>query len=247
MKFRLIALYLTARIEVSYALFTGKLREGPLPGPDQLPTELVPSVVNGNRSDRILADIDQNGYIFAAAECDQTLFNRSSERVPRRHRKVQVVLRDGLILLRKSPTVRMPKTWCRWILGSLGWGFYLEAAALLRLRGLPCVPMLRSLDVETRVIEMDYVWGVDLRHLGICQITRDEVPKGDFRRDKSLSDCEVRRVLNAVANRGVVQADLHGGNFVRGGQTGAIYALDFEVVRLPFASSVSCRRSRDNK
>ena len=50
----------------------------------------------------------------------------------------------------------------RGIFGSLRrylrWGMYIEAAALLRLRGAPGFPGFRRIDPQLGILEMDFVW-----------------------------------------------------------------------------------------
>ena len=62
--------------------------------------------------------------------------------VPRRHHRLQIILREGVVCVRKDSV----PTHCGCLLDCvrdfLLWDFYLEAAALLRLQGLLFAPIL---------------------------------------------------------------------------------------------------------
>lgn len=126
--------------------------------------ELIPSIAAGDRNDRDLAEIDQDGFLFAADERDRSLFNNRARVAPRRHR-MQIVFREGVVCVRKSRVWQQRDGLRGRLLEVLRFDFYLEAAALLRLRGLAYVPAIRRIDGSDGVIEMDYIWGRDLRHI----------------------------------------------------------------------------------
>ena len=119
----------------------------------------------------------------------------------------------------------------------LRWDFYLEAAALLRLRGLPFVPALVRIDSKDGVIEMVYIKGNNLRYLlanGGDEINDDLVSRDFHRLLKSdgPASMEIHNVLHGIMSRGVIPRDIHAGNFIRGQRSGRLYVVDFDFVYL---------------
>ena len=234
---------------------------------DALPPSSIPSVAAGWTEDRVLAEIDQDGFAFAADPLDEPFFNRRARRVPRQQNQIEIALLDGRVCVRKRirgfrmgarrwgdrpvPALERAQR-SLWV--ALGHFLYSEAAALLRLQDLPCVPKLRAIDIFSRTLYVDYVPGENLRNLAArsgaavhdCDIKNDgklvnlsaeDLEKrevelldrlgggGDFRREIAEMACEI----NA---RGVVPLDIKLGNFIRGASTGRLYWLDFEICRL---------------
>jgi hypothetical protein len=145
---------------------------------DGLPAGSIPSVRAGQSEDRVLAEIDQDGYAFAVHPRDEPFFNRRERFVPRQQNLVDIVLLDGRVCVRKRfrgfrPGARrwgdrpIP-AWERtrrhlWV--NLGLYLYSEAAALLRLQRLPFVPKVRAIDLADRALYVDCVEGESLRTL----------------------------------------------------------------------------------
>jgi len=169
---------LRAKSEVHAAM-----RDGPGTVPaapaldDALPPESIPSVSAGWREDRVLAEIDQDGFAFALDPMDEPFFNRRLRKTPRQQNKLDIALVDGRICVRKRfRSYRLgarrwgnrpipARDWVHrsvWV--SLGFYMYTEAAALLRLQDLPFVPKLRKIDVAGRTLYIDYVPGESLRN-----------------------------------------------------------------------------------
>lgn len=145
---------------------------------DAVPPEAVPSVAAGQREDRLLAEIDQDGFAFAASPIDEPFFNRRERHVPRQQNLLDVALVGGRLCVRKRfRGYRMnARRWgdrpvpardraLRSLWVNLGIYLYTEAAALLRLKDLPFVPKLRGIDLADRAIYVDYVQGESLRSL----------------------------------------------------------------------------------
>jgi len=143
---------------------------------DALSPASVPSVAAGQRYDRVLAEIDQDGFAFALDPADEPVFNRRELRVPRQQNLVDVVLIDGRICIRKrfrgfrigarrwgGRPVPAAERARRSVWVNLGLFLFSEAAALLRLHDLPFVPKMRAIDVRDRAIYLDYVPGESLR------------------------------------------------------------------------------------
>jgi hypothetical protein len=167
---------LRVRAEVSSALSvngaavlsTGSLADG-------LPAESVPSVKAGKRYDRVLAEIDQDGFAFAVDPQDARFFERRARRVPRALNLLDIVLLEGRICIRKryrnyrtgalqwGKRVPLKERIQRRLWNSLGLYLYSEAAVLLRLSDLPFVPKLRAIDLVDGAIYVDYVRGETLR------------------------------------------------------------------------------------
>ena len=157
--------------------------------------------------------------------------------VGRRHHRLQIVVREGAVCLRKSFPPRESRSLIDQILRFLNWGFYLEAAALLRLRELPFVPAIRRIDYAAAAIEMDYIGGMDLRH-ALAQST-DEINYDMVQRnflelvtsDDPTSE-EISHIIRELMKRGVMPRDTHAANFIRGKISQRLYIVDFHLVYL---------------
>jgi hypothetical protein len=144
---------------------------------DALAPLRVPTVAAGDTADRVLAEIDQDGFAFAADERDVAFFNRREERRPRQQNLIDIVLFDGRVCVRKrfralrkdalrwgTQSVPLKQRIARSVWNRLGLFLYSEAAALLRLHDLPFVPKLRHIDFEDRALYVDFLDGESLRH-----------------------------------------------------------------------------------
>lgn len=237
MKLWTATLYLLARWEVSSARFS-----------EQIPTEnncedllspsLIPSVALDDCRDRVLADIDQDGFIFAVDKRDAQFFNTRETVAPRKHHRVQIVLTRGAIRVRKSVLRNWNTGMFARIRDFVQWEFYLEAAALLRLRGLAGVPAIRRIDAGQGVIEMDYIWGPDLRQVfaeGRCEIEYEDVSR-QFSALMAKPDDElcrqITKLLTDVMGRGVIPRDIHAANFILAQRSRKLYLVDFNLIYL---------------
>jgi len=237
MKLWTATLYLLARWEVLKACLSQQTAEENVCG-DLLPASLIPSVAMGNCRDRVLADIDQDGFIFALDELDARLFNSRQTMVPRRHHRVQIVLTKGFVRIRKSVLRKANASVFARLRDFAQWELYLEAAALLRLRGLDGVPSIRRLDPRQGMIETDYIWGPDLRQIfseGRYKINYKAV-SSQFsallaKRDNKLSH-QIADLLTSVMARGVIHRDIDAANFIRGRCSGKLYLVDFNLIYL---------------
>src|SRR5262249_22352911 len=104
MKLLTLALYLTARREVEAALAKGVEDSGPV-GPDALHPEQCPSVRIDGLSDRVLGEFDQDGFVAATDPRDQGLFPARTLGRPRTSHRLQIVLTDGTVRIRKAPII----------------------------------------------------------------------------------------------------------------------------------------------
>lgn len=229
-----LMLYVVARAEV--LLRSSSLRKAMPASPDELPAAALCSVRRGDTSDRRIAEVDQQGYIFALDPVDQPQFHTSSVKEPRRHSEILVILREGRVCVRKSLLPPLAATFRARFLHALGWSFYLEAAALLRLRGLDGVPKLLRVDTRARALEMEYIRGSDIRQEIIGSTGAHSCASVDriFRqrlraKDDNLGD-PVRDLLRSVMRRGVVPTDIHAANFIRGKETGRLYLVDYQLL-----------------
>jgi len=208
---------------------------------DCLSSELVPSLrLDGLRGskDRVLAEVDQDGFVFAADSRDRDFFHGREWMVPRKHHRVQIVWSNGATRLRKA-FLSGGKGILGWMRNQLQWELYVEAAALLRLRGLDGVPMVRHVNPNEGVVEMDYIWGRDLR-----QILADGGPYIDYNKvskafDELLSGAtettasvEVSELVERVMSRGVIPRDLHAANLIEASASRRLYLVDFNLVHL---------------
>jgi hypothetical protein len=166
---------LRAGAEVKAALRAGPFE--PAPPPDDAPAPgAIPSIAAGRREDRVLAEIDQDGFAFAVDPLDEAYFNRRAQRTKRQHNLLDVTLVAGRVCVRKRFRIypNGARAWghrpvsayelaSRALWASLRLYLYSEAAALLRLRDLPFVPKLRAVDPRDCSISLDYVQGENLR------------------------------------------------------------------------------------
>lgn len=238
MKVWTAALYLLARWEVSYALARDRITGGNHCEDDLLPSHLIPSCALGNYRDRVLAEIDQDGFLFAIERRDAHFFNTRQTMAPRKDHRVQIVLTGGAVRIRKAVLHNERTGIFARIFEVVQWELYLEAAALLRLRGLACVPTIRRIDPAQGVIEMDYIWGRDLRQVfsdGRCEIDYEHV-FSTFSAVIARPDSEISRqvaeLLSSVIGSGVVPRDVHAANLIRAGRSGRLYLIDFSLVYL---------------
>jgi len=149
---------------------------------DAIDPKTLPSAARYGLGDRMLAEIDQDGFAFAVNLEDRPLFNRRETNLPRWVHKMDVVLHAGRICVRKrfrapslgarrfghiKNTLAEQARWHAW--AALGLSFYMESAALLRLAALPFVPKLRGIDVSRRQVFMDYLPGESLRQVAAAQ------------------------------------------------------------------------------
>jgi len=171
-----LANLLRVRAEVNSALSVnggGALSTGPLA--DAMSAESVPSVKAGKRYDRILAEIDQDGFAFALDPLDAPFFEKRRQRNPRNLNLVDIVLLEGRVCIRKryrnfrsgalqwGRPISLRHRVRRRVWNYLGLFLYSEAAVLLRLSDLPFVPKLRAIDLVDGAIYVDYLHGETLR------------------------------------------------------------------------------------
>jgi len=214
---------LRVRAEVESALSVngdGVLSTAPLA--DALRPESIPSVKAGKRHDRVLAEIDQEGFSFAVDPQDAPFFEKRRQRNPRNLNLVDIVLLEGRICIRKryrnfrrgalqwGKPIPLRARLQRGVWNSLGLFLYSEAAVLLRLSDLPFVPKLRAIDLVDCAIYMDYVQGETLRQgaarTGAAVYDRDLA--GTSLGDLSARELE-RREVSLLDGAGA------GGNFRR--------------------------------
>jgi hypothetical protein len=212
-----------------------------------------------------VAEIDHDGFAFAVAPEDEACFNRRSRANVRQQHQLRIVSHRGRVCVRKE--FRAPRLgalrfgdrkvsareWAHrslWV--HLGLPFYNEVAALLRLRDLPFVPKLRGVDVERRVLYIDYIAGQSLRHraaesgepvhdadlprAGVAALSAVELDRREIalldRVEGSAYRGEIADMASQINKRGVAPLDIKLGNFLRGQATGRLYWIDFELCRL---------------
>jgi hypothetical protein len=205
-------------------------------------------------ADRVLADVDQDGFVFARDPVDIPFFVGRTARLPKHRSRIEVVLRDGDVLLRKQHPAPGGNDVREWVRRRLALNYFTEVAALSRLRGLPCVPQLREFHPRTRTLFVDFICGESLRHrlaatgapifkqdLDSDPILRRLSDKERVRREfvlwSALPEAELTRAalqdsMDAIHQRGVVHRDLHLANVIVGAVSGLPYWLDFEVAHL---------------
>lgn len=214
----------------------------------------IPSVRAGNWGDRVLADIDQDGFRFARSPLDRSFFDRRSISLPRKRNLLRISLRGGHLCVEKQflpihGTGRGTRFW-----DLVGFRFYLEAAAFLRLRDSRHVPRLLQVDCTNRIISLEYIAGLDLRHklaaeqsliydldvsaacTEIALLSDQERVDREFRLWRTNASGQysqpVREMLIEINKLGVIPRDIHLANILIGSQTLLPYMVDFELVCL---------------
>ncbi|KYF52163.1 hypothetical protein BE08_24430 [Sorangium cellulosum] len=238
---------LAVRLETVRALLARRLDENPLPVPDAVTPSEIPSVAELGPGDRVLAELDQDGFAFALHPADVPFFNRRSQKMPRLRYRIHVVLRRGYVCVRKR-FIGQPRNapLDAHLFSLLGLFFYNEAAALLRLRDLPSIPRIRDVHLATRTLFIDYVRGKTLQQRiaerGEKVLDIDLAPLGQlFDPDRDRREIEafaqgdgdahrgrIEEIVRAMNARGVAPLDVKLGNVLIGEKTGALYWIDFE-------------------
>jgi hypothetical protein len=235
------------RLETVAALARRRLADDPPPVPDAVTPSEVPSVAELGPGNRTLAEIDQDGFAFAAHPSDEPFFNRRAEKFPRLRYRLHVVLYRGRVCVRKQfvgTPAEVPLGSRLWSIAGLF--FYTEAAALLRLRDTGFVPVLRGVNALSRTLYMDYLRGETLQHRmaarGAKLLDIDLAPLGQlFDPDRDRWEREafaskgdgahrdrIEAMIRAMNGRGVAPLDVKLGNVLIGEKTGDLYWLDFE-------------------
>jgi len=251
---------LLVQAETLRAVLGRSLDRGAAPVPDALTPHEVPSVAELGPGDRVLAEIDQDGFAFAEHPADVPFFNRRARKFPRLRYRLDVVLHQGHVCVRKQFTGQPegaplgPRLW-----GLLGLFFYTEAAALLRLRDQPFTPRLRGAHLASRTLFMDYIRGRTLQHEvaahGRKILDVDLAPLGQlFDPDRDRREIEaftgeggasyrprIEELVRAMNARGVAPLDVKLGNVLIGEKTGGLYWLDFERAALAPAPGYEAR------
>ena len=179
-------------------------------------------MARGIGEDRVLAEIDQDGFAFAKDPVDAPFFNRRARRSDRQQNLIDIALLDGRVCIRKRVRglrfgARLwgdrpvpARDWVhRGLWASLGLYLYTEAAALLRLRDLPFVPRLRRIDFAENALYIDCIQGENLRN----QVARAgaAVHDEDVRRDPALTQLSAHE----LERREVQLLDASGGGDFR--------------------------------
>jgi hypothetical protein len=222
--------------------------------PDTLTASMIPSFSRLGARDRVLAEVEQDGFLFATNPLDVCFFNRRAQKKPRHRSRVEVVLRQGVVMFRKQHLLSPGGGLKEWVSTRLGIRFYTEVAALLRLQGLSFVPQLHAVDWHRRALFLDYIHGENLRHR--LALNGKIIFHGDLNVDPILSRLSDRarvdrefalwsvspdsaalrpRLKAAFAmmhTRGVTYDDIHLANIILGSVTGEPYWVDFEMAKL---------------
>ncbi|RJP77251.1 MAG: hypothetical protein C4522_15980 [Desulfobacteraceae bacterium] len=219
--------------------------------PDALSAADIPSVAVLGTEDRVLANIDQDGFMFAVHPLDVTLFNKREKMIPRLRYKLDIVLFGKKVCFRKAFVGYPPYANLKYKMYSwMGLGFYTEAAALKRLKGLSCVPRVHQIFPKERILMMDYIHGETIQHFlsenteNILDIDLPENDKIDdpsrekreisafFRLAKDRFQANIEKISEEIFQKGVCPLDIKTGNIIIGHKTGNLYWIDFERASL---------------
>lgn len=246
--------YVGARGELRRSRFSGWNSDG-AEIPDLLAASLIPSVAGQNPAEQVIAEVDQDGFAFALHPADAELFGGREQKLPRLRYELRIVVRNGRVCMRKRFTRPRLRNGLRaWFWGLLGYHFFTETAALLRLRGVPFVPMLREVDRSTRTLWMDFIHADDMKklvaqsgmpihdlHLTDGGALKPDVHKlqteaqiESFRQSFAQYRPEVVESVREMGRRGVFPLDIKLGNVLIGKNSGHLYWVDFERAHLSF-------------
>jgi hypothetical protein len=248
---RLVLALLASRAEVNQALRQGNLDRALEDIPDCLSPSRIPSVQIKGISERSFAEVDQDGFAFAVDPLDKAFFDRRDRKQPRWRYHVEIVLHKGKVTLRKRllPYPAWYSSFIERFCCLLGLRFYFEAASLLRLRGVPGIPIVRAIDRVTRSIYMDYVAGLSLRHVlarsgGVVlnldvdadpvlgRLSSGELMDREFQLFRQIFGDRykepIEELILSVNRKGVAVMDLHAANLLIGETTHSLYLVDFE-------------------
>ncbi len=211
----------------------------------------MPSSKELGESDRVLAEIDQDGYAFATNPVDAEVFNRRSKRVGRVRYGLAIVMQNGEVVVEKRFTRGQ---WFGLSVGHYLYGqfhipFFNEAAALVKLRRVVGVPRLRHIDLARHTLSIDYIHGTTLQRsvaesgakildadgAGFGQLdeaTAEAREIDAFRPTRDLHRAPIARLFARILAAGVAPLDVKLGNVVIGARTGQHYWLDFEIAHL---------------
>jgi tRNA A-37 threonylcarbamoyl transferase component Bud32 len=218
--------------------------------PDILNPWMIPSVTVRGLGDRVLAEVDQDGFLFATDVIDLPFFDRRTAKMPRHRSRIDVVLRGSAVLLRKQHLAPARYPVRERVRRRVGLDFYTEVVALARLQGLPCVPQLREFQPRSHTLFTDFIWGENLRHRlaatanpvfnvdinadpVLRRLTDDERVHREFMLWSVLPEAAAWRAalgetMAAIHQRGVAHRDIHLANVMVGALTGLPYWVDFE-------------------
>ncbi len=240
---------------------------------DALNASEIPSVRSEGYRDRVLADVDQDGLLFARDPQDRRLFNTRENFLPRKRATLQVILLQRKVCLRKRFHARLKGEPRAFAIDLLGVHFFTELAALKRLRSCVSVPRLVQANVFRRTIDMEFIAGLNLRQvigarypvldLDVCanaslsRLSPDERTEREFVLCASVLPETLRRDVLAAYQQihalGVIPRDRHPANIIVGRHSGRPYLVDFEIAFLGSAASAlraelcECELSRNLK
>jgi serine/threonine protein kinase len=227
--------YVLARYEVETAILRGDLTRLRESGSGTMRADLLPSIREGGNCEGNLGEIDQDGYVFTADPRDQSFFPNRPLRNPKRHHRLDLVVRDGTVCVRKT-FLPLPQTrWSSAQAQRLNSCFWIEAAALLRLRGYKQVPALRHIDCDRSAIEIEYVGGENLRNLLRLRSSDLSYRSAESMFDNILGGADptisslIAAMLREVMGHGVAPRDLHAANFIQARDSGSLYMVDFHL------------------
>ena len=239
------------RLEVLEAIARRAVPTTSAPPPDGLRPQDLPSTKALGEIDRVVAEIDQDGYAFASHGADAEIFNRRSEKVTRLRYGMAIVLRCGEVVVEKRFT---RGSWYglslgHYLFGQLHIPFFNEAAALIRLRRVPGVPRLRQVDLRRHTLYMDYVHGETLQKTvaergakildadgagygSLDEHTRDAREIEAFFPEREKYRAPIAGLFASILSAGVAPLDVKLGNVLVGARTGHLHWLDFEIAHL---------------
>jgi serine/threonine protein kinase len=252
--------YLTALGTVAFGAATNSP-----PCPDVLRASEIPSVRSKGYRDRVLADVDQDGLLFARDRQDRSVFDTRENFLSRKRNSLQVILLQGKVCLRKRFCRHLKNEPKALALDLLCTYFLTELAALKRLQPSGSVPRLINANFFRRTIDTEFIAGHNLRqmigslhpvldldmrsHSALCGLSPSRRREREFALCADILPEAVRRdVLAAYENihaLSVIPRDLHPANIIIGRRSGRPYVVDFEIAFL--GSAASRRRAEQHE
>jgi tRNA A-37 threonylcarbamoyl transferase component Bud32 len=232
--------------------------------PDALPLAAIPSTKNKGYRERVLADIDQDGLLFARETEDRALFNTRESFLDRSRAPIQVVISKGTVCVRKFFPLKKGTNYT--LVNLLAVHFISELAALKRLQATGLAPRVIRVNPLRRSIDMEFVAGHNLRQIigsvaPVLNLDMRRDPllramKGDQRMEREFALCvevlsqEIREEVVAAYRRartlGVIPRDIHPANVILGKNSGKPYLVDFELALIRFRKAHKGQATKDD-
>lgn len=181
----------------------------------------------------VLGEFNQDGFLITPNYSHDLLSPQEFPGERRRWRRLELISRNDALCVRKTFPHSMENSALSKFVCALD--YWTEAAALIRLQGLPFVPVLLEVNSAELSVTMEYLAGDNLRNLLGQKHARQRYDTLDHTFEESVTEAgpatgrQVAAMLEALLSRGVAPRDLHPANFVRRTRSGQLCVVDFHL------------------